>query len=107
MKFKILVVLICLWNSFNAVESKKIIIPDEIASAQSGKSIQYLKFPFADKKEILLVVITNGDCYILETQSEKWLEFNYDQEPELDERDIDGSDEEPTEEKTRFKKSIP
>ena len=73
---------ICLWNSFNAVESKKIILPDDIASAQSGRSIQYLRFPFPNKKEILLVVITNGNCYILDLQNEKWLEFNYDVEQE-------------------------
>lgn len=68
---------ICLWNSFNAVESKKILVPEDIASAQNGLSIQFVKFPFPNKKEILLVVITNGDCYILETQSEKWLEFKH------------------------------
>lgn len=36
----------------------------------------YVKFPFPEKKDILLIVINNGDCYILETQTEKFMEFN-------------------------------
>jgi len=58
---------ICIWNSFNGEESKKILVPADIAPAQRGRSIQYLRFPFKNKKEILLVVISDGACYILET----------------------------------------
>jgi hypothetical protein len=35
-----------------------------------------VKFPFPSKKDLLLVIINNGECYMLETQSEKFLEFN-------------------------------
>ena len=34
-----------------------------------------VRFPFKNRKEYLLVVITNGELYILETQNDTWLEF--------------------------------
>ena len=68
--------IICFWNSFNGVESKKIILPEEIADLTKGQTIQYVRFPFHDKKDLLMVIINNGDCFILETQSEKFIEFN-------------------------------
>ena len=77
---------ICIWNSFNGEESKKILVPADIAPAQRGRSIQYLRFPFKKKKEILLVVISDGACYILETQSERWFEFHQDGRQDIDER---------------------
>jgi len=68
--------IICFWNSFNGVESKKIILPEEIADLAKGQTVQYVRFPFEDKKDLLMVIINNGDCFILETQSEKFIEFN-------------------------------
>lgn len=59
--------IICFWNSFNGVESKKVQLPEEIASHEKAQCIQYVKFPFPEKKDILLIVINNGDCFILET----------------------------------------
>jgi WD40 repeat protein len=59
--------IICFWNSFNGVESKKIEIPEEIASLNKGQFIQHVKFPFPNKKDLLLVIINNGECYMLET----------------------------------------
>lgn len=67
---------ICFWNSFNGVESKKIVIPESIASLYKGENISYVRFPFKSKKDILLIIINNGECYVLETQSEKYFEFN-------------------------------
>ena len=67
---------ICFWNSFNAVESKKIKLDNRIASVRDGETISYIRFPFKNKKDLLLVVINNGDCYILETQTEKFFELN-------------------------------
>jgi WD40 repeat protein len=69
--------IICFWNSFNGVESKKIILPEEIADLTKGQTIQYVRFPFQDKKDLLMVIINNGDCFILETQTEKFIEFNH------------------------------
>ena len=67
--------IICFWNSFNGVESKKVNLPEEIASLEKGQSIQFVRFPFPFKKDILLIVINNGDSFILETQTEKFMQF--------------------------------
>jgi orotate phosphoribosyltransferase-like protein len=58
---------ICFWKSFTGVESKKVVIPDDIVSAEKGNNVQYVKFPFANRKDYLLVVTNNGEMYILET----------------------------------------
>ena len=34
-----------------------------------------IRFPFKSRKEYLLVVITNGELYILETQNDTWMKF--------------------------------
>ena len=58
---------ICFWKSFTGVESKSVKIPEEIASTAKGQQVSYVKFPFKNKKDYLLVAINNGDLYILET----------------------------------------
>ena len=68
--------ILCFWNSFNGVESKKIVLPEEVANLHRGESIQYIRFPFKNKKEVLLIIVNNGNCFILEIQSEKFFEFN-------------------------------
>jgi hypothetical protein len=67
--------IICFWNSFNGVESKKVHLPEEVASLEKDQSIQFVRFPFPEKKDILMIFINNGDCFVLETQTEKFMEF--------------------------------
>ena len=43
---------------------------------EKGQFIQHIKFPFPNKKDLLLIIINNGECYMLETQSDKILDFN-------------------------------
>lgn len=38
--------ILCFWNSFNGVESKKFVVPDEVADLHKGESLQYIRFPF-------------------------------------------------------------
>jgi len=68
---------LCFWNSFSGTESKKFVPPDEIASSYKGQKIVYVKFPFATHKDLLMIILNTGNCYVLETQSEKFLEFPY------------------------------
>lgn len=75
---------ICFWNSFNGVESKKIVIPESIASLYKGQTLQYVRFPFKNKKDLIIIIINNGECYALETQSERFLEFNLEYSNEMD-----------------------
>ena len=83
---------ISFWDTFSAVESKTITLPESIAPSKSGRQIQYVRFPFRSKKQknLLLIVMNRGQCYILETQSEKILKFYKDEQ--LD-QEIDDSDE--------------
>jgi len=68
--------IICFWKSFTGVESKSIRVPDGIVSLERGKNISYVRFPFRSRKDYLLVVITSGEMYILETQTDTWMEFH-------------------------------
>jgi len=70
---------ICFWNSFSGVESKKIELPTEIADQTKGKCIQHVRYPFPKKKDLLLVIINNGDCFMVETQTERFMEFKQTQ----------------------------
>lgn len=42
-----------------------------------------MSFPFPEKKDILLIVINNGECYVLETQTEKFMSFAKQQQSVL------------------------
>jgi len=66
---------ICFWKSFAGVESKSVKIPSDIVSVERGWTVSFVRFPFKNRKDYLLVVITNGELYILETQNDTWLEF--------------------------------
>ena len=48
-------------------------MPSDIASQTRQQNIQYIRFPFKDKKDLLLIVMSGGQCYFLETQSEKFV----------------------------------
>lgn len=65
--------IICFWDTFNAKESKQFALPSEIACQTRQQNIQYIRFPFKDKKDLLLIVMSGGQCYFLETQSEKFV----------------------------------
>ena len=71
---------ICFWNSFSGVESKKIVPPENIVASYKGQKIVFIKFLFPNKKDLLLVVLNTGSCYIFETQSEKFLVFPNEEE---------------------------
>lgn len=79
------------WDSFSAQESKTIPLPESIAPCISGRTVQYVRYPFKDKRlrNFLLVIMNRGQCYIIETQTEKWLKYYKDEQlkKELDESD--------------------
>ena len=66
---------LCFWNTFSGAESKKFVIPDDIASSHKGQEIAFVKFPFPQQKDLLLIVLNTGLTYILEIQAEKFVEF--------------------------------
>lgn len=67
--------MLCFWNTFSGAESKKIAIPDDIASSHRGQEVAYVKFPFVSQKDLLLIVLNTGFTYLLEIQAEKFVEF--------------------------------
>lgn len=67
--------ILCFWNSFTGVESKKLVLPDDIANAFRGQKIAYISFPFPHQKDLLFIALNTGDCFILDTQSERFVEF--------------------------------
>jgi len=82
---------ICFWKSFAGVESKKVVIPNDIVSVEKGNNVQYVKFPFQNRKDYLLVVISNGEMYILETQTDTWMQFKHSEESdEIGDNDENG-----------------
>lgn len=84
---------ISLWDSFSAQESKSIKLPDIVAPLATGRQIQYVRYPFQKNKQLrnfLLVIMNRGQCYIIETQSERWIK--YFKEEQL-KKELDDSDE--------------
>ena len=67
--------MLCFWNTFSGAESKKFVIPDEIAPAHQGPEICYVKFPFPQQKDLLLIVLNTGSVHLLEIQAEKFVDF--------------------------------
>ena len=63
---------IIFWNTYNAKEGKRIQIPDGMISETA--SIQAIRFATRDSNDFLFVFLTSGHVYILETQSETFLE---------------------------------
>ena len=45
-------------------------IPSDIAKSEKNEIIQQIRFPFKNKKDLLMVILNNGEIYIIETQSE-------------------------------------
>ena len=108
---------IIFWNTYNGKEGKIIQIPDDMMmsslSEKVTSSIQAIKF--ASNNDFLFVFLTSGAIYVLETQSETFLEppdfndtnkaiknFNfantpnfsiYDAKPKVNESNIPGADE--------------
>ena len=62
------------WNSYSGKESKKITVPEDMASLKDGNIIQKIKFADAHNDDFLLVFISNGDIFVLERQSESFID---------------------------------
>lgn len=62
---------IIFWNTFSGSEGKCIVMPDELVA---GNSIQSIRFALRESNDFLFVFMCNGDIYILETQSETFVE---------------------------------
>ena len=62
---------IIFWNTYNAKEGKRIEVPDSIAN---GSTIQSIRFAMRDSNDFLFVFMSTGEVFILETQSETFLE---------------------------------
>jgi len=58
---------LCFWNSFSGVQSKKIILPDDVASEFRGQKITFIKYPFPSQRDLLLIILNTGECFFLET----------------------------------------
>lgn len=65
---------IIFWNTYNAKEGKRVEVP---FSMTNGSSIQAIRFAMRDSNDFLFVFMSTGEVYILETQSETFLEANY------------------------------
>lgn len=70
---------ICFWNQFSATESKKITFPASIATMAKNQTVQYVRFPFPQRRDLILVIMNQGEMFICETQSEKFIKFNVPQ----------------------------
>lgn len=83
---------VSVWDTFSAQESKSIPLPQSIAPSSTGRQIQYVRFPFKEKKlrNFLLIIMNRGQCYILETQSEKPIKYHKE---DILKKEIDDSDE--------------
>ena len=62
---------IIFWNTFSGSEGKCIVMPDELVA---GNSIQSIRFALRESNDFLFVFMCNGDMFILETQSETFVE---------------------------------
>ena len=62
---------IIFWNIYNAKEGKRIKIPSEIIQ---GETIQAIRFASRESNDFLFVLLSSGDLFILETQSEMLIE---------------------------------
>ena len=63
------------WNSFSATESKQITLPAALGNMQESKSVHYVKYPFENMKDIVMIVMSQGEIYMLDTQAEEFLTF--------------------------------
>ena len=79
---------ICFWNSFSGNEQKMIKIPSDIAKSEKNEIIQQIRFPFKNKKDLLMVILNNGEIYVIETQSEKMLKLNQHSEKNNSSHDL-------------------
>jgi len=63
---------IIFWNSYNAQEGKRVQIPADIL--EPGSTVQSIRFALKNSNDFLFVFMSNGDMFILETQSETFIE---------------------------------
>ena len=63
---------IIFWNTYNAREGKKVDVPSDMAN--DTNSIHTIKFASRDTNDFLFVFNSRGDIFILETQSETFVE---------------------------------
>lgn len=63
---------IIFWNSYNAQEGKRVQIPADML--ETGSTVQSIRFAFKNSNDFLFVFMSNGDMFILETQSETFIE---------------------------------
>jgi len=61
--------LICFWNSYNCTINKKISIPQSLVPYNRGNSISSLKFPNPNSNEQLLVFMSMGEVFCLNTMT--------------------------------------
>jgi len=61
---------ICFWNSYNCSVNKQIQMPANLLAHSRGSTICALKFAFLTSHEHLLVFMTDGSVYCLNTQNE-------------------------------------
>ena len=71
---------IIFWNTYNAKEGKRVEVPE---SMSDGATIQAIRFAMRDSNDFLFVFMSTGNVYILETQSETFLE-----PPDMDDHKI-------------------
>lgn len=64
---------IIFWNSYNGREGKIIHLPDNLTAGE-GEYIQSIRFALRDSNDFLFIFMTDGNIYILETQSETFVE---------------------------------
>ena len=62
---------IIFWNTYNAKEGKRIVVPDDMSN---GSTIQSIRFAMRDSNDFLFVFMSTGEVFILETQSETFIE---------------------------------
>ena len=65
---------IIFWNTYNGKEGKKVDVPESLAKESMGKTIQAIRFAMRESNDFLFVFISTGDIFVLETQSETFIE---------------------------------
>ena len=67
---------IIFWNTFNAKEGKRVEVPESLTRDKNDiqSTIQAIRFAMRDSNDFLFVFMSNGNVFILETQSETFLE---------------------------------
>ena len=42
-----------------------------------NQSMQYVRFPFPQRRDLILVIMNHGEMFMCETQTEKFIKFNF------------------------------